>query len=170
MALCCFKCSDQDEKTIFFHICLRSVNFFFQILIYISYFFTYLCDVIIQHMDITCNDRIRVSTLFIFLSPYNILIVGLLIVLCVYVCFYKWGLKPRPCAFSALTQPLRGTPAQSLFFPWLFIKPMGVTLTSLFIWLIMYDYTLKHFPFVPPSILNSPFSEFESPLWFFLFL
>lgn len=62
---------------------------FFQILIYISYFFTYLCDVIIQHVDITCNDRIRVNTIFIFLSPYNILIVGLLIVLCVYVFLYS---------------------------------------------------------------------------------
>lgn len=94
---------------------------------------------------------------------------GLLIALCVCVSFYKWGLKPRPCAFSALTQPLRGTPAQSPFF-WLFIRPMGFVLTLLYIWLVMYDCTLKHFPFVPPSILTSPFSEFESPLWFFLFL
>lgn len=97
------------------------------------------------------------------------LIVGLLIALCVCVSFYKWGLKPRPCAFSALTQPLRGTPAQSPFF-WLFIRPMGFVLTLLYIWLVMYECTLKHFPFVPPSILTSPFSEFESPLWFFLFL
>lgn len=94
---------------------------------------------------------------------------GLLIAVCVCVSFYKWGLKPRPCAFSGLTQPLRGTPAQSPFF-WLFIRPMGFLLTLLYIWLVVYDCTLNHIPFVPPSVLTSPFSEFEPPLWFFLFV
>lgn len=159
------------RKQFFFHICFRSVIegrswLFPHFNLHIIRFYIFMWC---HNSYITCNDRIRVSTIFTFLNPYNFLIVGLLIVLCVYVCFYKWGLKPRPCAFSALTQTLRGTPDQSSFF-WLFIKPMGIVLTSLYIWLLMYDCTLKHFPFVPSSILTSPFSEFESPLCFFLFL
>lgn len=67
-------------------------------------------------MDITCNARVRISTIFIFWNTYSFSVVGLLVDLCVYVCFYEWGLKPRPCAFSALSQPLRGNPAPSPLF------------------------------------------------------